>query len=133
MLSLSLKLLDAAAMGVAPSGRDENECFSLDYVFEDIFMPPHLDDSFQESPPVTQLSEVAKPLPKIPPKLPPKPPKPILPPKPKSLSLVSCTLNTFCTLNEVIWIEQTNEKYTAKRALIRIRIPNGTVNNGTTR
>ena len=36
MLSLSLKLLDAAAMDVAPSGGNGSKYFSLEYVFEDI-------------------------------------------------------------------------------------------------
>ena len=91
MLSLSLKLLDAAAMGVAPSSRHGNGRFSLEYVFEDISMPLHNDVFLQESSPVAQPSVPLKPLPKIPPKLPPKPPKPALPPKPKSFLRVFCT------------------------------------------
>ena len=121
MLSLSLKLLDAAAMDVAPSGGNGSKYFSLEYVFEDISMPLHSDVFLQESSPVTQSSVSSKPLPKIPPKLPPKPPKPMLPPKPKSF------LRVFCT--RLSWMEQTNENYTAIRALVGIWIPNGTVND----
>ena len=115
MLSLSLKLLDAAAMEIAPSGRNGKGCFSVEYVFEDISKPRHTDISSQKPSFVAPGGASTKPLPRIPPKLPPPPPKPMLPPKPpKSLSCVSCTQN------KLLYIEQTQEKYTAKRALIRI-------------